>query len=249
MNRFIFLQFLPLLLALSPAGAQVTAVLQPSPPFLLPPGDCTWTMTVQGADGSSLPSTGASVSGAKTSPIRQLRLRVVIQKGKVRHQVDTYADGSTSDAWFIDGKYLIQEAGAKGFYLVDPSRDRLGAAYVEEQDYTIVPWLSLLTFVQEENYKGRPCFRYQKNPAPSPRIPAGDPVAATLARMENEPGQAWVEISSKHVAAYATSDRLYTFTYGPAPAEELVPPPKALAWLRKYEEDMNPLHMPMAHSN
>ncbi len=243
MNK-MSLSVVPLLwLSLAMAIAQDTPAT-PAPPFLIVPSDITWTMTVASASGSSHSPGVASPNTGNAGPL-QLRQRQVAQKGELRRQTETWSDGTVTESWVIDGKTLLGLPGNRGIHLIDPSRDRLSAADANRFDFLNITWLSTDTFLRKEVSQGHTCYLFQKQIPPAPPSPAQKSDAYELAMMQRVPGQAWIDATTKAMVAYNDGTNLYTFAFGPPPGD-LTPPSAYSAMIKKYEENMNPLHIPVA---
>ena len=222
MNRKSLVIFFSLSLLGPTVGNAQEPSNPPTPPFMVVPTDATWTMTVN------------APNGAGTSGGVQLRERQVAQKGPIRQEINLWSDGSKTETWIIDKIRLIGLPSNRGIHVLDPMRDPVGAADAARDEFLSIQWLGLNAYVGPESYQGHLCYHFRLHPTP----------ANATGTTGKEAGETWIDTVTKLMVAYNDGTNLYTFVFGPPPAS-LVPPTPFTLLLKKYEQDTNPLNIPM----
>lgn len=199
----------------------------PSPPYVAPlPARITWVLKFDSASG-------------QTPDPKMLELveQEGSQTGTICQEINTWSNGQTSETWISNGIYLIENPVQHDVLLLTPSGGKVDD-YVLRYEISRLPWLSPDTYVRTEAHAGHSCHWFKKSPhAPPAKATTVDDLDLGFGAPSAE---AWIDAATRQVAGLKVGSHSYTIVYGPAPASDLVLPPKFNNVLKPHLEMMDP---------
>jgi hypothetical protein len=207
------------------------------PPVRMPQGNASWVVDIkplvkadiENEDPMDEDSMVASDAGdAGLAVLKSIR---VTQAGDLRRDELRWSDGRSTDLWFMGGKWVAELRTG------DIAALEIFGEFRPFRDWEIFSAAQLGRFtrgavVSEAKFKGKPAILYATK-LRRQQIPAGM-MDGEDSSPEEYAARLWVDPATRLPLAIDNGELLYRFRFSNAPPEEIRPPEKFIAELKRY---------------
>ncbi len=208
-----------LLLSTIPSFSEPPAKeLTPQPPFVAPvPENASWTLILRAPDEIKDPQ--------KNRPIPKGLLGLTISQvntaktGKLKYDNVTFADGKSSEYWYLDNSIFLTQQGGKAGATQITGDWNLNSPTIPS-GFAGTQWIQLKNYDRVVMFNKQSCFHYQL------RVD-GDITT-----------EAWIDVKTNLPAGYRVDGNYYVYEFGAPPSSALSLPPLLQETLDSFKKDL-----------